>query len=473
MTKTPEEPAFSASTSSSGTIKVTSSQSGKSGHHKHLSVEFLHADTKTHKTTSTRSGSLPRFIGTVDSPAVIEGCAIFSTDYECRGDEIEVLLLSISRIRSHNRNFEREWDRDSTRILLQDVPHPSEKPQDRNKVRIGTHKFSFKWIVDPSLRSSYDLEGAEVKYAIRARVLRSSMFVGNVVVDSEIWIENRKSSSRLAAAPQQPRLSKLEADERGEYDDNGLVETDPNEYELLRELVGSQGVSFTDELETATGLMHRFQFKWRDIVVMEIVLGSKTVARGHTFPLTVRILPPAPPSFKAQKEKSTAVTNALPGAAIAAEAASAAMSSSSVATDIHTTIRCVEDLTVRLHQKDSSLSFLYSERYLFQSHHTSGWPSITPFIPGQGQDIWQTSVQVAVPNDPKIVTPSMDTKELKVFYQVKVLMHFLTEDGVKHEFKMKVPINIIHAWPSPIPQFLDMNYHKALVANMGKTSRMK
>ncbi|KAF9364318.1 hypothetical protein BGX34_001904 [Mortierella sp. NVP85] len=158
--------------------------------HQEVKVKKTKTMTLSIPTAGKGPNGEPLFFGAVDAPARIMGTVTFSSNYECKGNDIYIQYTAMAVAKWSRRSGKRTYyyegrqpyDEKTIQLVL---PHP--KP---GAVQAGEYSCPFDFPVDAqNMPSSFRGRYAWMSYKVKAVLVRNFPST-NVVREHEVWVLN-------------------------------------------------------------------------------------------------------------------------------------------------------------------------------------------------------------------------------------------------------------------------------------------
>ncbi|KAF9570638.1 hypothetical protein EC968_001525 [Mortierella alpina] len=414
---------------------------------------------------SLDSDSGPLIYGTPESPARIEGEVVFECDYECKGT---MFVLTYAAVVDVSVNTLQDYHTDSTyfdkKVFQYQLRHPTGR---LNYLTPNVYRFPFAFNVSSDHPTSFDSNGARMRYLLEARLVRkrSRCFKKTVVVHvhNTVVVRDPFSTSSIVSVPSESTLGPTAIDTDmgldGPYRDpiesgkdaTSLSPWSPSETTLALMDSGPSAASPNPTLQ-------RFSGVWAGRLPYEVNLPTLTLLWGHTIPITIRVYRPSGPS-----------------AALALESNSPQGRSLAVGKVVRVNVSVEQERVIH-----AGVSICTSRHEVLQAAwdcSSDGWTGVldpAKPIPAQNEKIqarsplWQKVLLFHVPweNATKNLPPTIDCKCLKIDYILKVTLNLIPYPEKNRE-AMEVPMKMVVPRPPHEPtQPFNMNRHMASLNNL-------
>ncbi|KAF9288077.1 hypothetical protein BGZ68_000836 [Mortierella alpina] len=377
--------------------------------------------------------SEPLIYGTPESPASIEGEVVLECDYECKGT---VFVLTYAAVVDVTVNTVQDYHTDSTyfdkKEFQYELMHPPGRP---NHLTPNIYRFPFAFDVSPKYPSSFNSNGARMRYLLEGRLIRKRsrdfkktvvVHVHNTAITRELISTSfdipARSGSTLEFTATDAHMERNEAHKDPNEPGKGAISPallSPSETTLVPAAAIFSAAALNPTLQ-------RFSNMWAGRLPYEVILPTLTLLWGQITPITVRIYRPSD------------------GTVLSSE--------SNAPQSCPLDVQKVVQIKATLEQE----TIIHAGVAVCTSHHTAlqatwdgpsskGWPDLTDLVkplPSQDDGVqahspffWQQVLlfQVPLKNAMKILPPTIDCKCLKIDYVLKVTVDLMPAPGKKQE----------------------------------------
>ncbi|KAF9952115.1 hypothetical protein BGZ72_006526 [Mortierella alpina] len=395
---------------------------------KHKAIEFNIKAIPT----SLGHESEPLIYGTPESPARIEGEVVLECNYECKGT---IFVLTYAAVVDVSVNTVQDYHTDATyfdqKVFQYELQHPRGRP---NHLTPNIYRFPFAFNVSSDYPSSFDSNGARMRYLLEGRLVRrrSRAFKKTVIVHV-----HNTAVSRDLTEPRKVAIS-------------SLLPWSPSETTL----VPVAAVVPAAELKPT---LQRFPGVWAGGLPYEVILPTLTLLWGQIIPITIRIYHLSDCATLSSESNSPSrcplPVDKVVKIKVSTEQERVIHAGVSVCTSRHEGLQAVWD------------------------GFSDGWPELSDFnghLRCQSDEtqahslFWQKVLlfQVPLENAPKTLPPTIDCKCLKINYILKVTLDLMPAPGKKLE-SIKIPVKMAVPRPPNEPaQSFNMDHYMACLASL-------
>ncbi|CAO3563546.1 unnamed protein product [Mortierella alpina] len=379
---------------------------------KHKAIKFNIKAT----TASIDPDSEPIIYGTPESPARIEGEVVLECNYECKGT---VFVLSYAAVVDDYHTDSTYFDK---REFHHELLHPPGRP---NHLAPNVYRFPFAFIVSSEYPSSFDSNGARMRYVLEGRLKRkrSRAFKKTLVVHvyNTAMAKGLISTSSVTRAPSGSALG-LQVTGMNEASDRPCKDlSEPGKVAISSPLWSPSETTLAVAASQTT--LQRFPGVWAGRWPYEVLFPTLTLLWGHILPITVRIYSPCDSSVKASSgshspQSCSFAIEKVVRINVSVEQATIIHAGVSVCTSRHKILQAAWDCL----NDDVSRLLDLAKPSLSQDDNVQARA-----IPWQKVLLFQTPLADAS----RTLPPTIDCKCLKIDYFLKVTLDLITTQG-KH-----------------------------------------